>query len=55
MNLESCLQLIIFLTLFGALNFVILLRRHEKKQEYKKNSQLQKIKHLYPKGTFIIS
>ena len=53
MNLEAGFQFIIFLVLFGFINYLMMLKRYEndlkKRQLIKKN----KISNLYPKGTFI--
>ena len=55
MNLEAGFQLIVFLILFGALNYVMMLNRYENDQTKRKESQLKRIKELYPKNTFIHS
>ena len=55
MNLEAGFQLIVFLVLFGAFNYVMMLNRFENEQIKNRNSQLKRIKSLYPKGTFISS
>ena len=55
MNLEAGFQLIVFLILFGAFNYVMMLNRYENYQTKKKELQLKRIKELYPKNTFIHS
>ncbi len=53
MNIEAGLQLVIFLILFGSLNYVIMLKRYENDIKQKKISQFKKIASLYPKNTFL--
>ena len=53
MNLEAGFQFIIFLVLFGFVNYLMMLKRYE--NDFKKRQLIQKnrISNLYPKGTFI--
>ena len=53
MNLEAGFEFIIFLILFGFINYLIMLRRYENEIIKKQLFQRNKISSLYPKGTFI--
>ena len=53
MNLEAGFQLIVFLVLFGALNYVMMLKRYENNSNKKKAKRIRDISKLYPKGTFL--
>ena len=53
MNLEAGFQFIVFITLFGALNYSMMLRRYEHDEQIRKSYQIKKIAKLYPKGEFI--
>jgi len=53
MNLEAGIRFILFLVLFGAANYLMMLRRYEKNIKKKKYLQQEKISRLYPKGSFI--
>ncbi len=53
MNIKAGLEFIIFLTLFGFTNYIMMLRRYENNLIKKQIIQRNKIANLYPKGTFI--
>ena len=53
MNLEAGFQFIIFLFLFGSTNYLMMLKRYENDLKKKNIIQNNRIKELYPKGTFI--
>ncbi len=53
MNFLAGFQFIVFLLLFGSINYLIMLRRYENDLNKKKNIQIKAISKLYPKNTFI--
>ncbi len=53
MNLEAGFQFIIFLFLFGSINYLMMLKRYENDLKKKNIIQKNRIAELYPKGTFI--
>ncbi|ABM71596.1 Conserved hypothetical protein [Prochlorococcus marinus str. MIT 9515] len=53
MNFEAGFEFIIFLILFGIINYLMMLRRYENDLMKRKIFQRNKISVLYPKGTFI--
>ena len=53
MNLEAGFQFIIFLSLFGFTNYLMMLKRYENDLKKKNIIQKNRIAELYPKGTFI--
>ena len=53
MNLEAGFQFLVFLILFGSLNYVIMLRRYENDIKEIKRKQIKAISKLYPKNTFV--
>ena len=55
MNLENGFKLIIFLTLFFIINYLIMLIRYENELRKRKIIQRNKIATLFPKGAFIKS
>lgn len=53
MQFEAGIKFIIFLILFGYLNYLMMLIRYEKDLRKRKILQKNKISDLYPKGTFV--
>ena len=53
MNLEAGFQFIIFLVLFGFINYLMMLKRYENDLKKRQLIQKNRISNLYPKGTFI--
>ena len=53
MNLEAGFQFIIFLVLFGFTNYLLMLKRYENELKKRQIIQNNRIRSLYPKGTFI--
>ena len=53
MNLEGGFQFFIFLSFFGFINYLIMLKRYENDLNKRQSLQKNKIANLYPKGTFI--
>ena len=53
MNFEAGIRFIVFLVIFGATNYLMMLRRYENAIKKKKYLQQEKISRLYPKGSFI--
>ena len=53
MNLEAGFQYIIFLVLFGLINYLMMLKRYENDLKKRQIIQKNRISNLYPKGTFI--
>ena len=53
MNLEAGFQFIIFLVLFGFVNYLMMLKRYENDLKKRQLIQKNRISNLYPKGTFI--
>ena len=53
MNLEAGFQFIIFLVLFGFVNYLMMLKRYENDIKKRQIKQKNRISNLYPKGTFI--
>ena len=53
MNLEAGFQFIIFLVLFGFVNYLMMLKRYEYDLKERQLIQKNRISNLYPKGTFI--
>ena len=53
MNLLSGFEFILFMTLFGLANYLMMLRRYENDVKKRKIIQKNRIAVLYPKGTTI--
>ncbi len=53
MDFEAGIRFIVFLVIFGVINYLMMLRRYEKDIKKKKYLQNEKISRLYPKGSFI--
>ena len=53
MNFEIGIRFILFLVLFGAANYLMMLRRYEQDMKTRKYLQHKRISKLYPKGSFI--
>ena len=53
MNYASGFQFIVFLLLFGSINYVFMLRRYENDMRKKKYNQVKAISRLYPKNYFV--
>ena len=53
MNFEAGIRFIVFLVIFGFINYLMMLRRYENDLKKKKFLQDKKISRLYPKGSFI--
>ena len=53
MNFVAGLSFICFLSFFGFVNYLIMLRRYDQDLKKRKILQRSKISNLYPKGTFI--
>ena len=53
MNLEAGFEFIIFLVLFGFVNYLMMLKRYENDLKKRQLIQKNRISNLYPKGTFI--
>ncbi len=53
MNFEEGIRFIFFLALFGAANYLIMLKRYENDIRKRKFLQQHKISKLYPKGSLI--
>ena len=53
MNFEAGIRFIVFLIIFGVINYLMMLRRYENEIKKKKYLQQEKISRLYPKGSFI--
>jgi len=53
MNFEAGIRFIVFLIIFGFINYLMMLRRYENYIKKKKYLQQLKISRLYPKGSFI--
>ena len=53
MNFEAGVRFIVFLVIFGVINYLMMLRRYENDIKKKKYLQQEKISRLYPKGSFI--
>jgi len=53
MNFDAGIRFIVFLIIFGLINYLMMLRRYEKDIKKKKYLQQEKISRLYPKGSFI--
>ncbi len=52
MNFDAGIRFIVFLTIFGVTNYLMMLRRYENDVKKKKYLQQEKISKLYPKGSF---
>ena len=53
MDIEAGFKFVIFLIIFGALNYFIMLARYKYYLEETKMTKKNKISKLYPKDTFI--
>ena len=53
MNIETGFKFVIFLIIFGFLNYSMMLARYENDLKKIKMIKKNKISKLYPKGTFI--
>ena len=53
MNFDAGIRFIVFLIIFGVINYLMMLRRYENDVKKKKYLQQEKISKLYPKGSFI--
>ncbi len=53
MNFDAGIRFILFLIIFGVINYLMMLRRYENDVKKKKYLQQEKISKLYPKGSFI--
>ncbi|KGF96353.1 hypothetical protein EU95_0733 [Prochlorococcus marinus str. MIT 9201] len=53
MNFDAGIRFIVFLIIFGVINYLMMLRRYENDIKKKKYLQQEKISRLYPKGSFI--
>jgi len=53
MNFDAGIRFIMFLIIFGVINYLMMLRRYENDIKKKKYLQHEKISRLYPKGSFI--
>ena len=53
MNFDAGIRFIVFLIIFGVINYLMMLRRYENDVKKKKYLQKEKISKLYPKGSFI--
>ena len=53
MNILAGMKFLIFLIIFGSINYLFMMKRFNKDNLKKKYNQLEKISKLYPKGSFI--
>ncbi len=53
MNFEAGISFVVFLIIFGFINYLMMLIRYENDIKKKKFLQKEKISRLYPKGSFI--
>tara|TARA_B100000900_G_scaffold334749_1_gene296129 strand:- start:1770 stop:1937 length:168 start_codon:yes stop_codon:yes gene_type:complete len=53
MNFLAGFELLFLLIIFGYTNYLFMLKRYNNDLKKRKLSQINKIKSLYPKGTFI--
>ena len=53
MNLVEGFKFIMFLVLFGCINYLMMLKKYENDLKKRKLTQKNRISTLYPKGTFI--
>ncbi len=53
MNIMAGLRFIVFLLIFGWVNYLMMIRRYEIDLRKRSTIQKSKISRLYPKGTFI--
>jgi len=53
MNFEAGIRFIVFLVIFGVINYLMMLKRYKNDIKKKKYLQKEKISRLYPKGSFI--
>ncbi len=53
MNILAGMEFLIFLIIFGSINYLFMMKRFNKDNLKKKYNQLEKISKLYPKGSFI--
>ena len=53
MNIEAGFQFVIFLILFGLINYMMMLKRYENDLWKRHIIQKKRIAKLYPEGTFL--
>ena len=53
MNFIAGFEFLFLLIIFGAINYLLMLKRYQHDMRKKKCTQFNKIAKLYPKGTFI--
>ena len=53
MNFIAGFEFLFLLIIFGAINYLLMLKRYQHDMRKKKCTQFNKISKLYPKGTFI--
>ena len=55
MNFIAGFEFLLLLMIFGAINYLLMLKRYQHDMRKRKCTQFKKIAKLYPKGTFISS